>query len=345
MIGISNPTRENRMPSSSAPTVRAQLTGLHARSEPLIEVSRQYDRNRVPQSELDEQVKNETVELIRLQEKLGCQPLSDGALGWKDQLRPITQCMGGLAETTRYSRWYDTNTFYQKPIVTGRLALRNFELNYFFQADLSSNKKGWSVAIPGPWTLSELSENKHYSTREELLLDYARVLRAIVDKLVDSGVSHVQLSEPSLVYWPYREDPPSKEESEQALNAIRLVVEKSRAIITVHTFFGDANPILPSLLELPIDAVGVDLYETRWDELPRKVETRLVLGIVDSEESLVEDPNWVVKTTLAINKRTSNKNLALAPNTDLKFVPRQTADLKLESLATASSVLSKQGAL
>jgi len=266
-------------------------------------------------------------------------------LGWKDPLRPITQCIDGLAETTRYSRWYDTNTFYQKPIVIGRLKLKNFQPDYFLQTSISSSGKDWSVAIPGPWTLSELSENKHYPTQAQLLTDYVKVVQGIVEKLVDSGVSHIQLSEPSLVYWPYREAPPNKAEFDKAIDAIRSVVENSHALFTIHTFFGDANPILPTLLKLPVDSVGVDLYETKWEELPQKVETRLILGIVDSEESLVEDSGWIVKTALAIQRRTGNKNLTLAPNTDLRFVPREIADQKLASVATAASTLLNQGDL
>jgi len=320
--------------------VQAQLSGLHARSESLIELTREYDRNRVPWEKVEDQLESETADLVKLQEKLGCEYQTDGALSWKDQLRPVVDSISGLAESTRYSRWFDTNTFYKKPIVNGTVALAKFDSGTFVKSNLLSKDRKWKVTLPGPYTLTELSENKHYSTQSELLREFASVLREIVLKLNSVGVKLFQLSEPSLVYWPYRETRPSTDDLEQGIDALRSVVEGVRAEFVVNTFFGDACPIFSSLQSLPVKAVGVDLYETNWETLPQEArEVGLLLGIVDSEESLVEQPKWLVDTASKVQGKLSCPSVILAPNTDLKFVPRGIADSKLSSLGEAARLL------
>ena len=318
----------------------AQLTGLHARSEPLIELTREYDRNRVPFEKVEDQLQNETRELVKLQESLGCKYQTDGALSWKDQLRPVVESISGLAETTRYSRWFDTNTFYKKPIVNGKIELVKFDSSNFIKTNLLSRSRKWKVILPGPYTLAELSENKHYSTQLELERAFASVLHEIVLRLNGVGVKLFQLSEPSLVYWPYRETPPTKDEMGQAIDSIRSVVEGIPAEFIVNTFFGDAAPVLSSLQSLPIKAVGVDLYETDWQALPQeRSEVGLLLGIVDSEESGVETPKWIFDTASKVKEKLNPPSLILAPNTDLKFVTREIADKKISSLGKAAKQL------
>ncbi len=318
----------------------AQLTGLHARSELLIEVTREYDRNRVPFAKVEDQLQNETSDLVKLQESLGCKYQSDGALGWKDQLRPVVESISVLAETTRYSRWFDTNTFYKKPIVNSNIELVRFDSSNFIKSNLLSKSRKWKVTLPGPYTLAELSENKHYSTQLELERAFATVLHEIVLRLNSVGVKLFQLSEPSLVYWPYSETPPTEDEIGQAIDSIRSVVEGLPAEFIVNTFFGDAVPVFSSLQSLPIKAVGVDLYETDWEALPQeRSDVGLLLGIVDSEESWVETPEWIFDTAFKVQEKLNPPSLTLAPNTDLKFVPKEIADRKISSVGTAANLL------
>jgi 5-methyltetrahydropteroyltriglutamate--homocysteine methyltransferase len=318
----------------------AQLTGLHARSEALIELTREYDRNRVPFAKVEDQLQNETRELVKLQESVGCEYQTDGALGWKDQLRPVVESISGLAETTRYSRWFDTNTFYKKPIVNGNIELVKFDPSIFIKSNLLSKSRKWKVTLPGPYTLAELSENKRYSTQVELRQAFATVLREIVLRLNGIGVKLFQLSEPSLVYWPYRETPPTEDEIGQAIDSIRSVVAGVPAEFIVNTFFGDAVPVFSSLQSLPIKAIGIDLYETDWQALPQeRSEVGLLLGIVDSEESWVETPEEIFDTVSKVHEKLNPPSLTLAPNTDLKFVPKQIADKKISSLGTAAKLL------
>src|SRR5437879_11007982 len=239
-----------------------QLAGIHPRSERLIELTRSYERAKASWSQVEVQLEQETREVIKLQESLGFKHFSDGSLGWQDQLRPVTRSLKGVESGTRYSRWFDTNTFYQKPIVVGRVSVGEIDPEKFLQTKLLAGEKNRKITLPGPYTFSQLSENKYYEKYPDLLVDVAVAEREIIKKLRAEGVSLFQLSEPCLVYQPYRETFRDQGEVELALRAIRSVVEDNPAEFVVQTYFGDVAPLLPKLLDLPTHGIGIDLFET-----------------------------------------------------------------------------------
>lgn len=315
-----------------------QLAGIHPRSERLIELTRSYERGRTSWNQVEDQLEQETREVVKLQESLGFSHFSDGALGWQDQLRPITRSLKGVESGTRYSRWFDTNTFYQKPIVTGKISAGEIDPKNFLRTELLATGKNWKITLPGPYTFSQLSENKHYDDYSDFLFDVALAEREIIRKLRNEGVSLVQLSEPCLVYQPYRESFRDQPEVELALKAIRSVVEDRPRESVVQTYFGDVAPLLPKLQGLPIYGIGIDLFETSISSLGEQTSKALILGVVDSRESYVENPRWIVDTARKVHKQLDVQDLIFAPNSDLKFVPQEIANQKAEALSKASDL-------
>src|SRR2546430_1633248 len=87
-----------------------QLAGIHPRSEKLIELTRSYERAKTSWSQVEVQFEQETKELVKLQKSLGFRHISDGALGWQDQLKtregggfvfPTTRTLFGLSAIPR----------------------------------------------------------------------------------------------------------------------------------------------------------------------------------------------------------------------------------------------------
>jgi len=320
-----------------------QLAGIHPRSEKLIELTRSYERAKTNWSQVELQLEQETRELIKLQKSLGVEHVSDGALGWQDQLRPITRSLKGVESGTRYSRWFDTNTFYQKPIVVGKLSPGEIDPGNFLRTELLTGERSRKVTLPGPYTFSQLSEDKHYEDYPDLLSDIAVAEREIIKRLRNEGVSLFQLSEPCLVYQPYRETFRDESEVELALGAIRSVVENNPGEFVVQTYFGDVAPLFSRLLDLPVRGVGIDLYETDVSSLSEQTSKTLVLGVVDSRESYVEDPHWIANTTRKLSDQVDAQDLVFASNSDLKFVPQEIANRKLEALSKASELFERSG--
>jgi len=320
-------------------TVVAQLGGIYPRSEQLIELTRSFDRGKTDRTSLERQFETDTRDIVRLQEESGFKTISDGAFYWQDQLRPVTESLEGITTGTRYDRWFDTNTFYKKPTVAGKIRLGNFDLKKFIRTDLLPKTKEWKVTIVGPYTFAELSENLHYNNRSDLLSDLAAAEREIISRLHVAGVARIQVNEPCLVYRPYREQELGADELNSAFNALEKTVKGAPANIAVHTFFGDATNALPHLLQLPVDTVGFDLFDTDYSHLNFQTTKKIALGIIDSRESNVEDPKWIAETATRVSKHIISDNVILGPNSDLKFVPRKVADSKTRALADAARLV------
>ncbi len=331
IIRITGNDNENMSPE-------IQLAGIHPRSEKLIELTRSYERAGTSWSQVEVQFEQETRELIKLQKSLGFDHISDGALGWQDQLRTVARSLRGVESGTRYSRWFDTNTFYQKPIVAGKISAGEIDPKNFLQTKLLAGEKDRKITLPGPYTFSQLSENKYYEKYPDLLFDVAVAEREIIRRLRNEGVSLFQLSEPCLVYQPYRETFRGESEVELALRAIRSVVENNPGEFVIQTYFGDAAPIFSKLVDLPVHGIGIDLFETDVSSLSRQTSKTLVLGVVDSRESYVEDPHWIADTARKFCKQVDVQDLVFASNSDLKFVPQGIANQKLEALSKASEL-------
>jgi len=315
---------------------KAQLGGIYPRSEQLIELTRSYDRAKTDLDTVRRQIEQDTIALVQLQEDSGFETFSDGAFAWQDQLRPIVESLDGVTTGTRYDRWFDTNTFYKKPTIAGKIGVHAFEPKNFIRTDLLPRTKSWKVTLPGPYTFSELSENLHYATQSDLLTAVATAQHEIIKRLKDAGVSQFQLSEPCLVYRPYREKPSGGQELDNALAAIQKAVDGIQAKFSVHTYFGDATTIIPNLLKLPVNTVGFDLFETDYSQLKFETTKKLALGIIDGRESNAESPKWIAETATRVSKHLTGGDLVLVPNSDLKFVPRKVADVKARALAEAT---------
>jgi 5-methyltetrahydropteroyltriglutamate--homocysteine methyltransferase len=315
---------------------KAQLGGIYPRSEQLIELTRSYDRAKTDLDTVKKQIEQDTIALVKLQEDSGFDTFSDGAFAWQDQLRPIVESLDGVTTGTRYDRWFDTNTFYKKPTIAGKIGVHAFEPKNFIRTDLLPRTKSWKVTLPGPYTFSELSENLYYATQSDLLTAVATAQHEIIKRLKDAGVSQFQLSEPCLVYRPYREKPLGRPELDNAIAAIQKAVDGIQAKFSVHTYFGDATNILPNLLKLPVHTVGFDLFETDYSQLKFETTKKLALGIIDGRESNAESPKWIAETATRVSKHLTGGDLVLVPNSDLKFVPRKVADVKARALAEAT---------
>src|SRR4249919_297259 len=98
--------------------LEAFAPGMYPRSEALVQATRDLDRGRTTQADVDGQVESDLEELIGVQQAAGLDLLSDGMLRWQDHFRPLLEAAEGL-ETGALTRFLDTNTFYRAPKATG----------------------------------------------------------------------------------------------------------------------------------------------------------------------------------------------------------------------------------
>jgi len=313
--------------------VRARLflSGIHARSEELIDCTRSFEKRRLSKDQLNEAFEKDTKKLINLQTKIGFDLISDGMLSWSDPVRPLIECLDGITMGP-YSRWFETNTFFRRPIIIDKPTIKNKMVDSLFYHTNSEDYNQLFI-LPGPYTLSKLSE-KNERDVEQTMLIYSDALAEVAERLRINSHSALVLLEPGLVYEYMR---PKECLYSRIFEALNLICSKVKQSI-VHTFFGDAFKVYKLLANLDSTLIGVDLSETTLRILSYLKEPNLAFGIVDSLNPLVETPELLNGHMRKII-RSKLEEVAICPNTDLRFLPREIADRKISALDVVKDFL------
>ncbi len=333
-------------------SVDTTLTGIHPRSEETVKVSRDFDRLRTDKETLDSTFEADAKSLVKLQLESGFTRVSDGQLMWQDFLRPFSENLIGLEGGADLFRWFDTNTFFRKPFVKKRVKLpkdRSFVQDYEVAAAISLAKEGGAkkkLSILGPFTLASLVADEYYGAkREELVEDFARVIKKFLKNLASLGYESVQMNEPSLVYRYGISALTNKKELKSFLSAFEDNLDSPPLPITLHTYFGDCSTILEKLLELDgVSEVGIDFTQTSLDSI-EKIEfgdKGLACGCVDGRNSLIETPEWIADYCLDATKSLQPSGLTILPSSELKFLPRAVADEKIRAIGKAGAIARKR---
>ncbi len=299
------------------------LHGLYPRSEALVAATRDVDRGRQPPHVVEAQRDVDRAEIVGLQRDAGLTLVSSGFLSWADLFRPLIEACPGLAPGPLV-RWFDNNTFVRTPVVSGPLEL---------DLDLFEAERTDVGLLPGPYTFSRVATGG--GDREALMAALARdLLRPAAEEFVRRGAQLVHLQEPWLAAhgiddesWP------------DVAAALRFIGDGLGAQLVLHTYFGDAGPLIGRLGQLPVSAVGVDITETDVGALAGPWETGLLLGCLDGRSSLVEDVDLTVALAAKIFEATRPPRLLLSSSCDLDLLPRPLADRKVRVLGAATQQL------
>jgi methionine synthase II (cobalamin-independent) len=307
------------------------LTGLHARNESTIQATQDWERGRIDSGTLNAAFRSDSDSLVALQKEAGADYLSDGQFttGWQDFLRPLTNGLEGVKKGAMV-RWYNTNTFYYTQIITGPLSGNG---NAFWsKVERRFLKQGkFRVSIPDPLTLSELAEDHHYGSREKLLFAYADVLNKELLTLEKNGVSYVQFSSPALVAR-FTQKAISKDGLGQLGEAVRSAVKGVSLRTGFHTIFGDASHYIPDIFDaIHTDDIGFDFTQTDPDSLS-PTKKGIIAGVADARTTYLESVEELKGNVEKVLDRTGTKKITLAPSSDLRYVPRVSADAKLRRL-------------
>lgn len=319
-------------------SVQATLTGIHPRSEELVQATRDFDRGRTDAKHLADARRRDAQALVDVQHKAGVTHAIDGMLGFQDVYRPFAERVEGLQVGT-LTRHFDNNTFYRQPQVVGTLRRRQDVLKPYVEAVKLPAGCKWKAIVPGPLTFAKAARDTAYGSTAKLLTSFARdVLAPEVQALAQQGFGWVQFSEPSLAW-----ERPQPEELDALQKAYLTILDGVRITSSVATYYGDVSRVLTDLFELPVDYIGVDFFETPLEAFRDFPVTRgLQAGLVDGRSSIVEPVEDLVAQAGQLLEWTDAPALALAPNCELEFVPRGIADEKVLALGEAARQLQEE---
>jgi 5-methyltetrahydropteroyltriglutamate--homocysteine methyltransferase len=308
------------------PEIKAYVPGIYARSEELVQATRDLDRGRTTTAAVEERRVADLRTFLDVQRGAGINYLSDGLLNWQDIFRPFDEAARGL-EPGPLTRFLNTNTFYRAPVVTNGTPQLIEPLGepYFCIGDLPRN--GWVATLPSPHALaaSAAGDLTPRAIAEGVLGPQIRWLE-------QNGCAMVVLQETALFggridIYPLND----------ALDALQ-----SPLPLALQLPFGDSGDVLGELVELDVAMIGVDFYATDLEALPRPFPKTLLAGVVDARNSLLEEPEEVARFGRALLRELDGE-LHLVPNGDLQFVPEKIARQKVLRLGEAAEVL-KEGA-
>jgi 5-methyltetrahydropteroyltriglutamate--homocysteine methyltransferase len=298
--------------------LQAFAPGIYPRSEALVQATRDLDRGRTTPEAVDEQVRRDLDELVRVQEEAGLDLLADGMLRWQDLFRPLLEGSDGL-EPGPLTRFLDTNSFYRAPTATsGEPRLRE-PLDERFVTPLPGAR---IVTLPSPYALA-------LGTGTPAKVLATAVLKPQLDAL---DAELVVLSEPFLA----REGASGLPELREALDALA-----GGPPLALQITFGDAGELLRNgLAELPVEGIGVDFYATHTADVPQGLDKLLLAGVIDARSSALEDPQEIAEFV----ERLGVERVALVPNGDLQYVSESIARQKLARLGAAKTARAKETA-
>jgi 5-methyltetrahydropteroyltriglutamate--homocysteine methyltransferase len=305
--------------------IKAYAPGIYARSEELVQATRDLDRDRATAEAVEERREADVHSFLDVQRKARLEYLSDGLLNWQDIFRPFGEAARGLA-TGPLTRFLNTNTFFRAPAVTEEAPKLVEPLGepYFSIGELPRNR--WVATLPSPHALaaSAAGELAPRAVAEGILGPQIRWL-------AQNGCAMVVLQETALFgdridVYPLGD---------------ALDVLQSPLPIALQLPFGDSGDILGELLELDIEAIGVDFYATDLEALPRPFPKSLLAGVVDARNSLLEEPEQLAKFGRQLLEELDG-GLHLVPNGDLQFVPEKIAREKVLRLGEVSRILKEE---
>lgn len=321
-------------------TVHTALSGPFPRSEALVAATRDLERGRTTPEALEGLFAQTEKEVFGLEAQLGVDAFTAGYLRWQDIFRPISESWSGFS-VGPVTRMFETNTFFRQPILDGPPERTPGAVAARLPLPLrGSGKDRAKIALPGPYTLAQVLDNRSGDTTEGLIHRLGRLLGEEVRELRGLGYSHFQFQEPSLVV-----DPPTGPRAESVLAAYRAIEAHATGATTiVWTYFGDAVPAHDLLDRLPVSVIGVDLSETDYERLGRFGGAKaLGLGIIDSRTTLAEDPAEVARIVRGLQERLAPSAIWLGPGGPLDLLPAEAAARKLRVLPATREALAKNG--
>ena len=302
--------------------LKCQLTGIFARSPELIKATRDYDRGRLKENDLERIREGDVKNLMNFQEDF--QYIIDGGFLWQDLLRPFTFVKG--IESGPLTRFFRTNTFYRKPIIKGNIELKSEFIDKFYYLDLIPERR--KVNLPGPVSFVGLSEDKYCNNT---LFMIARTLSRISKHLEEENISCIQFSEPYISLIKERDFNHWKK-------AYEILTENIKVETIIHLPWGDFSNLL-KILEFPVTSIGIDFIATSLDKVDFKTDRRIGIGCIDAQNSLVEDVEDLKEFVKNVLDKLSPEEFFICPNCDLEFLPYPIAIKKIEAIREISDTL------
>jgi 5-methyltetrahydropteroyltriglutamate--homocysteine methyltransferase len=200
------------------------------------------------------------------------------------------------------------------------------------------------VTVPGPFTMAQQAQVEYYDgSRELAALDYAAAVNQEIRDLFANGADIVQLDEPYMQARP-------EEARAYGLKALNRALEGVTGTLAVHICFGYAAIIhqrpsgysfLPELAGCSCTQVSIETAQSNLDcaVLGKLAGKKILLGVLDLSDMNPETPELVAARIRRALPYVDAKNIVVAPDCGMKYLPREVADAKLRAMVEGARIV------
>jgi 5-methyltetrahydropteroyltriglutamate--homocysteine methyltransferase len=302
---------------------------------------------RVPEPYLAEAQDDATLMAIKAQEEAGLDIITDGEIRRESYSNRFATALEGIDldnPGTALDRSGHPNPV---PRVVGKIRRRHAVGVRDLEFLRRHTHRRVKVTVPGPFTMAEQAQIDHYDgIRELAAMDYAAALNEEIRDLFNAGADVVQIDEPYMQARP-------EEARAFGLAALNRALEGIVGTTAVHICFGYAAIIharpsgysfLPELAECRCAQVSIETAQSGLDcavltQLPGK---KIILGVIDLSDPTVESPEVVANRIRRALPFVDPKNLLIAPDCGMKYLPREAAFGKLQAMVAGAQMVRTQ---
>jgi 5-methyltetrahydropteroyltriglutamate--homocysteine methyltransferase len=199
------------------------------------------------------------------------------------------------------------------------------------------------MTVPGPFTMAQQAQNEHYEREEDLAFAFADVVREEIAELFAAGADIVQLDEP---WMEARPDAARR----YGLDTLQRALDGVQGIKTLHICFGyplfvpdhpTGYQFLTELAGAPVDQISIETAQSNLDVsvLSELGDKTVILGVIALDSPEVETPEIVAERIRRALPHKPAEQLVAAPDCGMKYLPRDAAYAKLESLVAGAKAV------
>jgi 5-methyltetrahydropteroyltriglutamate--homocysteine methyltransferase len=226
----------------------------------------------------------------------------------------------GDVKALAMKKWFNTNYHYLVPEIDDNVDIKlvgTKPIDEYNEAKILGIDT--KPVVIGPYTLLKLTRFTQNKKSSDVVKDLVTAYQVFIDKLNLAGAAWIQLDEPALVFDLTDEDKAFFLEIYRS-----LLTKKANLKVLIQTYFGDVRDIYKELIELPIDAIGLDFLEGKKSlELLAKyglaADKILFAGVINGRNIWKNNYKNTLELLSEISKYT--KNIVINTSCSLLHVP------------------------
>ena len=302
---------------------------------------------RIPEQWLAEAQNDATVLAIKAQEQAGLDIITDGEIRRESYSNRFATALEGVDIDNPGMALDRSGHPNPVPRVVGRIRRKHaVQVDDLLFLKRHTQRKV-KVTVPGPFTMAQQAQIDFYDgSRERAALDYAAAVNEEIRDLFAHGADIVQLDEP---YMQARPD----DARAYGLKALNRALEGVSGTVAVHICFGYAAIIhqrpsgysfLPELADCNCAQISIETAQSNLDcaVLGKLPDKKILLGVLDLSDMNAETPQQVAARIRRALPYVDPRNVIVAPDCGMKYLPREIADAKLRAMVEGARIVREE---